>query len=102
MVRGAETCPGVFEALDPIIGSRLSTHEAAAIAMPVLERTFGSQALAWETLLTLATDWQGSLTDLIGATLDLSGCTDLSKAADAARAVPQVQEDGRCMQLAFA
>jgi hypothetical protein len=64
----------VMRVLDESIGSGLGTSACGAIAMPHIEAALGTQAQAWETLFTLATDWSGGLEQLIESSLLLSGC----------------------------
>lgn len=79
LIGAAVTDPGLADEViavhDEHIGRHLADRRVAAAMYPVLVRAFTGteQRAAWETFLTLASDWSDSFTGLIGAVKGLLG-----------------------------
>lgn len=58
---------------DEVLLTKLTYSYTAKIVAQTVETAFGDDVELWSTFLVLATDWSGSLKDLIMATASLSG-----------------------------
>lgn len=57
---------------DEFLGSKLSDPQVAKAVYPMLRARLGDDIAMWETLLTLASEWQGSLSGLLTTTVALT------------------------------
>jgi len=70
-----ELLADIVEAYDHHLGENLANATVARAVYPLIERTFAGpdRRAAWETFLTLAGDWSGTLTGLLDAVVGLLG-----------------------------